>query len=481
MENKGGGRSWVSGYQFEERHRFRVSFLTAVGLLALGFFLFTQDRPPSQALVTALLLLNPILVLAFLSLGLPGGIIFFFFSSLLILLTSGFGKMSLLNLTLIPLTMVCVVCFLLRRKEEIFEEENHSRIEKMEGDYNLLEREHIKQNSLTEAIRKRLLKYSLLREIAESLSTSLDLEEILNLVVDSALYTIGKGERALLLLIEGRGENLSLKAVSQTKDSSKKIKRKRGDGFDSWVLNQKRNLIVTDTEKDFRFRRGEKEEVRSLISSPLLSRDRLIGILRLDSQEAETYTSDDLRLLDIIASLTSVAVENARLYERIQELAIKDNLTGLYVHQYLRDRLKEELKKALLQDYPLSLIMLDIDHFKDYNDRFGHIAGDIVLKKLAKILKREAGEGNLAARYGGEEFVLLVPRARKEEAVSLAERVRKEVTREEITLRRRKTHIKISGGVASFPADARSAAQLIQKADEALYRAKAGGRNRVCS
>lgn len=484
MENKGGERSWVSGYQFEERQQLRVSVLTTVGFLALSLFLSAQAKFPSQAIVTVLLLYNPIVVLAFLSMRLPGGIVFFFLSSLLILLTSAFREMNLINLTLIPLTVVSVACFLLRRKEEILERENQLKMEKIEGHGNLLKAEHIKQKSLTEALRKRLLKYSLLREITESLSTSLDLKEILNLVVDSTLYTIGKGERALLFLIQERGENLSLRAVSQTKGFSKKTKSKKGDRFDNWALREKQDLIITDVEKDFRFRtkdKSEKGEVKSLISSPLLSRNRLIGILRLDSQEADTYVPDDLRLLDIIASLTAVAVENAKLYERTQELAIKDSLTGLYVHQHFRDRLEEELKRALLQDYPLSLIMLDLDHFKDYNDRFGHIAGDIVLRRLARTLKREAGEGNLAARYGGEEFVLLVPRARKEEAVSLAERVRKEIAREEILLRRRKTHITVSGGVASFPTDARSGTQLIQKADKALYRAKARGRNRVCT
>ncbi|MCK4262073.1 sensor domain-containing diguanylate cyclase, partial [bacterium] len=473
----------ISAYKLEERHRVRVAILTVVGFLSLGLFLFGQGRFSSQTLGATLLLCSPILLLAFLSMRLPGGIIFFLLSSLLIFLTSAFSKIGLLNLTLIPLTAVAVTCFLLWRKKEISERENHLNIEKMEGERNLLEAEHIKQRSLTEALRKRLLKYSMLREITESLSTSLDLEEILNLVVDSALYTIGKGERALLFLVEDKGENLSLKAVSQTK-GLKKIKWKKGDHFDGWVLRQKQNLIVTDTEKDFRFRtreEGKERRIRSLISSPLLSRDGLVGILRLDSQEAETYIPDDLRLLDIIASLTAVAVENAKLYERTQELAIKDSLTELYVHQYLRDRLEEELKRALLQDYPLSLIMFDLDHFKDYNDRFGHIAGDIALKRLAKILKREAGEGNLAARYGGEEFVLLIPRAKKKEAVSLAEKIRKEVAGEEIFLRRRKTHITVSGGVASFPTDARGETQLIEKADEALYRAKAEGRNRVCT
>jgi diguanylate cyclase (GGDEF)-like protein len=199
----------------------------------------------------------------------------------------------------------------------------------------------------------------------------------------------------------------------------------------------------------------------------------------LDSSSPEEYAADDLRLLDIVASLTSLAMDNAELYQRTKELAIRDNLTGLYVHKYFQDRLEEELKRALIRNYSLSLVMLDLDHFKDYNDRFGHIAGDIVLRHLAKILTKEAAPGNLIARYGGEEFCLLLPRTDKEQAHGLAERVRRKIAGHIITLRRIKTGITASLGVAALPQDARTRIELIRKADEALYRAKEEG-NRVC-
>ena len=481
----------------------KVASFTIVAFLLLSYALFLtsgrwEDKGSFVHLVLTLqLFYNPLIVLTFLSFGFGVGavaIIYPFLFGQLISSITGFGPYRFPPISFLITGLIS--CLLLKKDRDSARKNNLDR-EELESQYNILNKEGVKNESEKEGWQRRMLKYSMLREITERLSSSLNLEEISHLVTDSALYIIGKGEMASLFLREEGKPALKVTSLPVSSGAPKpchrgdsfepqamRVKSSAGDVFDEWVLRRRQNLLVAHGEKDFRFRapaEGQgKRKVKSLISSPLLWEGEVRGILRLDSSSADEYAADDLRLLDIIAGLASLAMENAELYQKTEELAIRDNLTGLYVHKYFQDRLEEELKRALAEDYPLSLVLLDLDHFKDYNDRFGHIAGDIVLRHLAHILMEEAGPGNLTARYGGEEFCLLLPRTDKEGACRLAERIRGKVAGHVIALRRTKTRITVSLGVAAFPRDARTGTALIKKADEALYRAKEKGRDQVC-
>ena len=148
----------------------------------------------------------------------------------------------------------------------------------------------------------------------------------------------------------------------------------------------------------------------------------------------------------------------------------------------MMDRLGEELNRELRRGKELCFLMVDLDKFKQYNDSFGHIAGDIVLRTVAGMLSEHFNRpGDLVCRYGGEEFCVLLPDYTKAMAVETANELRKKIQAREIILRRQKTHVTVSIGVASFPKDAPIKDELIHKADEALYKAKEGGRNKVCS
>jgi diguanylate cyclase (GGDEF)-like protein len=360
------------------------------------------------------------------------------------------------------------------KKEEYLEQVNLLSLD--------IEKENLAQHSFFERIEA----YSKLKTLAEQLSMCTSCAEAAGILTERTDELFGRHDAiTILYLFHLKTGEFGL--ASAVKSGMKAdIRSKKGDTFDHWVIKNLKPLLVENTKNDFRFdaekNSSREERLRSsLIAVPLIVGSKVLGILRVDSPDENRFTTDDLRFLSRIADLGAVALESAQLYEHIQDLAIKDSLTGLYLRRYLMDRMTEELTRELRRKKELSFLMMDLDYFKDYNDRFGHVAGDIVLKKISEILlKNFKKPGNIICRYGGEEFALMLPDCSKEEARQLAEDFRKEVEGTEIVLRREKTNITISVGIASFPSDAQIKEELIHKADQALYQAKRNGRNRVC-
>jgi diguanylate cyclase (GGDEF)-like protein len=337
------------------------------------------------------------------------------------------------------------------------------------------------------ALEKKIASYSSLEKVTERLNKCLTLEETANALSSLTCDILGDHDRVCILyLFEAKSGELAIISTNKGQDHEV-IKSKKGDIFDGWVIKKLQPLIVEDIKKDFRFdlERVEEEQlrpIRSLISAPLIAGRRVVGILRVDSDKEQVFSDDELRLLSTIADLGAVAVENALLYQKAEELAIKDGLTGLYLRRYLSERLNEEVQRGLRKGSAFSVLMIDIDKFKDYNDKFGHMAGDIVLKTIANILSQHFDRpGNILSRYGGEEFLVVLEDCAKDNALKMAESVRKMIKEKDIILRKKHTKVTASIGVASFPADARVAEDLIGCADTALYAAKKGGRDRVCT
>ncbi|MBI4974748.1 MAG: GGDEF domain-containing protein, partial [Candidatus Omnitrophica bacterium] len=187
-----------------------------------------------------------------------------------------------------------------------------------------------------------------------------------------------------------------------------------------------------------------------------------------------------LRLLDIISDLGAVAIQNAILYARIQNLAIRDGLTGLFLRRYFIARLPEEIKRATRSKVNLSLLMLDIDRFKDYNDTYGHMAGDLVLKYMARKLSPMTKHGDILARYGGDEMAMILFGADRDTAVKEAEAIRKRIQSEPFILRKKPLSVTVSIGLSSYPEDTMLEDELLKVADERLYKAKSKGRNNIC-
>jgi two-component system cell cycle response regulator len=169
-------------------------------------------------------------------------------------------------------------------------------------------------------------------------------------------------------------------------------------------------------------------------------------------------------------------------YETAMDSAIKDGLTGLYNHAYFKRFLEIEVKRAIRQTYSTALIMMDLDDFKELNDRLGHLAGDVILRESAKIIQTSTREIDLAVRYGGEEFAIVLPYAGKNNALSVAERIRSSIEAHAFDLAgtHQPEHMTISIGIATCPEDALSVEALIQKSDVMLYQAKKNGKNQIC-
>ncbi|MBI2495024.1 MAG: sensor domain-containing diguanylate cyclase, partial [Candidatus Omnitrophica bacterium] len=272
-----------------------------------------------------------------------------------------------------------------------------------------------------EALQKKHARYAQLQTIAEALSQMTDLAAIARLVVESAFRLIGKSDVCLLFLVDQERQELSLYA-SEKRESIKAIRAKHGDQFDRYVLRTHAPLLVNDVRRDFRFTVtvSPERDISSVIACPLLLGQSPGGVLRLDSSQPGVYTQDDLRFLDILLNLAGTAVTNAKLFAQTQQLAMTDGLTGLMLRRPFLEQLTRELIRSGRSRESVSVLMLDVDHFKQYNDTFGHTAGDLILKGVAEVLREVVPAGGLIARYGGEEFVVLLQRWPYPEAQEVA-------------------------------------------------------------
>lgn len=352
---------------------------------------------------------------------------------------------------------------------------------------NLLKADLEKEWQVIGAFRQKIISYNQLKVLVEKLSVSMSLEDTARALCREVAKLFGHDDSTVAVYVFDQHTGELGITCAERNNKLINIKSKQGDIFDRWVMKTLQPLYLKDTRNDFRFDMDKIDEeearpIRCLLSVPLMVYNKPVGILRMDSPVPERFSNEDLRFLKTIGDVAAVAVENAFLFDKVEELAIKDGLTGLYLRRYFLERFDEEIGRHTRKDKEMSFVMIDLDHFKKYNDTFGHAAGDIVLKHLADMLCQAFGApGNLIGRYGGEEFCVLLPECGPKEALEQTERLVKKVEGEEIVLRREKTHITISAGVASFPASARTKEELIDKADRALYQAKHKGRNKVCA
>lgn len=340
-----------------------------------------------------------------------------------------------------------------------------------------------------EALENRFSRYSALKKIIEELNQDLSIEKITDNLVSAAFSVIAGNKGTCILYLVDPQTKLSLSLFKVKKeDEGLVLKAKEGDIFDYWALRHSSPLLIEDVKKDFRFdleklrTENYTRPIASLISAPLISEHKFLGLLRLDSQQASFYSQDDLRFLVTISDIGAVALENGQLFKKTQDLAIHDELTSFYTKGFFMERLKEECARARRSSSgALSLFMLDIDFFKNYNDRFGHTAGDIVLKRLSEAITDALKGLNplLISRFGGEEFCILFLGLGEERSSSTAELLRQRIEETKFSLRRHESNITVSIGIANLSPEISDEFEFISRADKAMYEAKKKGRNRV--
>ncbi|MBI5643761.1 MAG: diguanylate cyclase [Deltaproteobacteria bacterium] len=254
-----------------------------------------------------------------------------------------------------------------------------------------------------------------------------------------------------------------------------------------WALRRGQPHTVENISLDMQCQHAQDETFTGYLCMPMMAHGETLGILHLRIgkysavQNAKQYLDAKQRLLSNVGERIALALSNLKLRETLRSLSIRDPLTGLFNRRYMEEFLEIELSRAERKKTPIGVIMIDVDHFKRFNDTFGHKAGDIVLQELGVLMQRHIRKSDIPCRYGGEEFILILPEASLEITAQRAERLRESAKSLQLTHEQQSLGpISISLGVAIFPDNGLTGGSVVKAADAALYTAKQAGRDRVC-
>ncbi len=321
--------------------------------------------------------------------------------------------------------------------------------------------------------------------IARSLMSTLELDDVLREILGVIANTFGYTSCAVLLTDEKR-DRLYIKASHgyprYIRYIMKDQKLKSGrEGICAHAASTGKPYYAADVSKDPYYVAGKKS-VKSEVAVPLKIKDEVIGVLDIESEKLDAFSERDLRMFSVFASQAAIAVENDRLYNEIKSLSLTDSLTKAANRRHFDLMLNSEFRKAKGYSRPLSLVMIDLDDFKSFNDRYGHLAGDKILIHISQILIKNVRDTDFVARYGGEEFTIILPETSNTLAMKVSETICNSVEKNVLKIEGvGKKKMTISIGVASFPDNAETTAELVHSADRALYRAKQMGKNCVAT
>ena len=318
-----------------------------------------------------------------------------------------------------------------------------------------------------------------LQSISQAITSSLDLDRIFQMVVQLLKDTFDYTYISIYLL-----DNKVLRLGAQVGYPADTIFQEipMTVGVVGRTISTKQTQFVTDVSKDEAFLRAS-HEVESEICVPLFKGGDVIGVINVEAAPGHLLTENDVELLTALAGPVAIAVDNARLHAEVKSLALTDGMTQLLNRRAFDQTLTTEIDRADRYGYPLALIIMDLDSFKEYNDRWGHPAGDERIIAIAKLLQSNVRSPDAAARYGGEEFALILPYTSQKGALALAERIRKTAEAQAIDKIKSNSFAPgytLSLGVATFPENSRNANDLLVAADNASLAAKRMGKNRVC-
>ncbi len=367
-----------------------------------------------------------------------------------------------------------------------------------------------------ESLRTQNLILRALQETTFDLHSSLDLDIVLSNIVERACKLLNT-THGYLYSWEEEADDLRMVIGTGTLSKLVGYSILKGEGVAGAAWQTEKPVIVSDYDnwpgRSSGFNYGM---IRSVIGMPLISKDIVVGVLGVahSPEKDKVFTNEDAVILNQFADIAVVALQNAQLFEKaqneidfrrkteielrnanqlmqlqieriemlqeqLQELAVRDPLTELYNRRYLQDALELEFTHPERSSLPTAILMMDSDHLKEINDKYGHKAGDDFLVHISKTIRKSIRTGDIACRYGGDEFVVVLSNVTKETALSRAEKLREKIASRFIVHRNEKVKISVSIGIAMFPEHGSVGEILLQRADQALYEAKRMGKNRV--
>jgi diguanylate cyclase (GGDEF)-like protein len=321
-------------------------------------------------------------------------------------------------------------------------------------------------------------------DVAKALTSSLDLDSILQTILEKMAEYFQPDTWSLLMVDEQKSELYFAIAIGQASEALKNVRLKVGEGIAGHVAKFGEKLVVPDVQADQRFARRIDDitqlETQSIICMPLKSRLRVLGVIQLVNVDMAHFKHEEEFFLQALCDYAAIAIENARSVEKIQELTITDDCTGLYNARHLYKTLEQEVYRSARFGYEFSILFIDLDHFKQVNDTHGHLIGSKLLAEIGYLIKAQLRLIDFAYRYGGDEFVVLLPQTSKDSALVVARRLRDSLRascfckEEGLNL-----NVRASMGLATYPHDAKSPHDVIRQADEMMYMVKNTSRDSI--
>jgi diguanylate cyclase (GGDEF)-like protein len=321
-------------------------------------------------------------------------------------------------------------------------------------------------------------------DVAKALTSSLNLDMVLQNIMEKMATFFRPDTWSLLIMDEPHNELFFAIAVGDAASKLKSIRLKVGEGIAGWVAQHGEPLIVPDVASDPRFAKRIDEmtrwKTRSILCLPLKIKDKVLGVIQLINCQVEAFSDREMFFLHALCDYAAIAIDNARSMQRIQELTITDDCTGLFNARHLYKTLEAEVYRSQRFGYEFSVVFIDIDHFKDVNDTHGHLVGSRLLGEIGYRIKSHLRLIDFAFRYGGDEFVILLPQTTKDSALVVAKRLQ-DTLRTEPFLQEEglSLQVRASMGLAGFPEDAKTAHDIIRAADEQMYIVKNTSRDAI--
>jgi diguanylate cyclase (GGDEF)-like protein len=314
-------------------------------------------------------------------------------------------------------------------------------------------------------------------DVARALTSSLDLDSILGAIMQQ-MKQFFEPESWSLLIVDEEQQNLYYAVAAGKSSGDRDLRVAMGEGIAGWVAEHGQPVIVSEPAKDPRF--TSSSQVRSAICIPLRSRDCTLGVIELLNYRASTLTNETMAFLQVLCDYAAIAIQNVRAVERIQELTITDDCTGLFNSRHLFSVTESEIERSRRFSLPFSLIFIDLDHFKRVNDLHGHLTGSRLLAEIARTIKHNVRGIDSAFRYGGDEFIVLLPQTGKDAAVDVTQRLL-HALRETRYLLAEGLELRMlaSFGIATYPEDGNTIQEIIGAADEMMYLVKNSSRGNI--